>query len=261
MSVLVDKNTRLLVQGLTGKEGTFHALQMRDYGTNIVGGVTPGKGGATHEGFAVFNTVAEIRGRRTALLRFWLLIAATSAAFVPVAWLMDLPASDRTVLTALFGAGAVLVALRGYTQYCRVNMMALYEKGIAPPLKPHATLSPAMDFRVPYGDFSRVVVEHNDIERKELAPEMFFRFTFTYKDGVRLVLEPALLGRNPAKDQVKAFFDAVKEGLGSTIPDRVELRTVLPDGRRPVATVSSSRLGLRVGTHRLGTALPLALGR
>jgi succinyl-CoA synthetase alpha subunit len=58
LSVLVDKNTRLLVQGLTGKEGTFHALQMRDYGTNIVGGVTPGKGGTTHEGFAVFNTVA-----------------------------------------------------------------------------------------------------------------------------------------------------------------------------------------------------------
>jgi succinyl-CoA synthetase alpha subunit len=59
LSVLVDKNTRLVVQGLTGKEGTFHALQMRDYGTNIVGGVTPGKGGTTHEGFPVFNTVAE----------------------------------------------------------------------------------------------------------------------------------------------------------------------------------------------------------
>jgi succinyl-CoA synthetase alpha subunit len=59
LSVLVDKSTRLLVQGITGKEGTFHALQMRDYGTNIVGGVTPGKGGTTHEGFAVFNTVAD----------------------------------------------------------------------------------------------------------------------------------------------------------------------------------------------------------
>jgi succinyl-CoA synthetase alpha subunit len=59
LSVLVDKNTRLLVQGLTGKEGTFHALQMRDYGTQIVGGVTPGKGGTKHEGFPVFNTVAE----------------------------------------------------------------------------------------------------------------------------------------------------------------------------------------------------------
>jgi succinyl-CoA synthetase alpha subunit len=59
LSVLVDQNTRLIVQGLTGKEGTFHALQMRDYGTNIVGGVTPGKGGTTHEGFAVFNTVSD----------------------------------------------------------------------------------------------------------------------------------------------------------------------------------------------------------
>jgi ketol-acid reductoisomerase len=56
LSVLVDQNTRLIVQGLTGKEGTFHALQMREYGTNIVGGVTPGKGGTTHEGFPVFNT-------------------------------------------------------------------------------------------------------------------------------------------------------------------------------------------------------------
>jgi succinyl-CoA synthetase alpha subunit len=59
LSVLVDKDTRLLVQGLTGKEGTFHALQMRDYGTKIAGGVTPGKGGTTHEGFPVFNTVAD----------------------------------------------------------------------------------------------------------------------------------------------------------------------------------------------------------
>ena len=59
MAVLVDKNTRLIVQGITGKEGTFHTLQMRDYGTNIVGGVTPGKGGTTHEGFPVFNTVAD----------------------------------------------------------------------------------------------------------------------------------------------------------------------------------------------------------
>ena len=59
MSVLVDKSTRLIVQGLTGKEGTFHAKQMVEYGTNIVGGVTPGKGGATHEGIPVFNTVAD----------------------------------------------------------------------------------------------------------------------------------------------------------------------------------------------------------
>ncbi len=59
MSILVDKNTRLIVQGITGKEGTFHAQQMIEYGTNVVGGVTPGKGGTTHEGVAVFNTVAD----------------------------------------------------------------------------------------------------------------------------------------------------------------------------------------------------------
>ncbi len=59
MSVLVDKNTRLVVQGITGKEGTFHTKQMVEYGTNVVGGVTPGKGGTKHEGIAVFNTVAD----------------------------------------------------------------------------------------------------------------------------------------------------------------------------------------------------------
>ncbi|HEX8160721.1 MAG TPA: succinate--CoA ligase subunit alpha [Pyrinomonadaceae bacterium] len=59
MSVLVDKNTRLVVQGITGKEGTFHTKQMVEYGTNVVGGVTPGKGGTTHEGVAVFNTVEQ----------------------------------------------------------------------------------------------------------------------------------------------------------------------------------------------------------
>jgi succinyl-CoA synthetase alpha subunit len=59
MSVLVDKNTRLIVQGLTGKEGTFHAKGCAEYGTKVVGGVTPGKGGTTHEGWPIFNTVAD----------------------------------------------------------------------------------------------------------------------------------------------------------------------------------------------------------
>ncbi|MFT3878829.1 MAG: succinate--CoA ligase subunit alpha [Gemmatales bacterium] len=58
MSILVDKNTKVIVQGL-GKQGTFHALQCREYGTNIVGGVSPGKGGQSKEGFPLFNTVAE----------------------------------------------------------------------------------------------------------------------------------------------------------------------------------------------------------
>jgi succinyl-CoA synthetase alpha subunit len=59
MSVLVGKDTKLIVQGITGSAGTFHAKQMREYGTNVVGGVTPGKGGLVHEGFPVFDTVAD----------------------------------------------------------------------------------------------------------------------------------------------------------------------------------------------------------
>jgi succinyl-CoA synthetase alpha subunit len=59
LAILVDKNTRLAVQGITGKEGSFHAQQCREYGTNIVAGITPGKGGAVHEGTPIFNTVEE----------------------------------------------------------------------------------------------------------------------------------------------------------------------------------------------------------
>ena len=59
MSVLIDRNTRLIVQGITGREGTFHAKQAAAYGTQVVGGVTPGKGGTTHEGWPVFNTVSD----------------------------------------------------------------------------------------------------------------------------------------------------------------------------------------------------------
>jgi succinyl-CoA synthetase alpha subunit len=59
LSILVDKNTRVIVQGITGKEGSFHAQQMIAYGTQIVGGVTPGKGGTEHHGVPVFDTLAE----------------------------------------------------------------------------------------------------------------------------------------------------------------------------------------------------------
>lgn len=71
MAILVDRSTRLLVQGLTGREGTFHALQCRDYGTQVVAGVTPGKGGTIHEGIPVFDTVdAAVRatGANTSLI-------------------------------------------------------------------------------------------------------------------------------------------------------------------------------------------------
>src|SRR6266581_6571085 len=80
MSVLVDKSTRLVVQGITGKEGTFHTKQMVEYGTNVVGGVTPGKGGMTHEGIPVFNTVAAAVGDAG---------ANASVVYVPPAFAAD----------------------------------------------------------------------------------------------------------------------------------------------------------------------------
>ncbi len=80
MSILVDKNTRLIVQGITGREGTFHTLQAKAYGTQVVGGVTPGKGGTTHEGLPVFNTVAEARDKTG---------ANASVIFVPPAFAAD----------------------------------------------------------------------------------------------------------------------------------------------------------------------------
>src|SRR3954452_3867429 len=59
MSILVNKSTRVIVQGLTGREGTFHAKACADYGTQIVGGVTPGKGGTKHESWPIFNSVQD----------------------------------------------------------------------------------------------------------------------------------------------------------------------------------------------------------
>jgi succinyl-CoA synthetase alpha subunit len=93
MSILIDKKTRLVVQGITGKEGTFHALACRDYGTKLVAGVTPGKGGGRHEGVPVFDTVrdaVEAEG------------ANTSMIFVPPAFAAD------AILEAL-DAGLTLV--------------------------------------------------------------------------------------------------------------------------------------------------------
>lgn len=80
MSVLVNKNSKIIVQGFTGSEGTFHAGQMIDYGTNVVGGVTPGKGGMEHLGKPVFNTVQEAVDQ---------VGADTSIIFVPPAFAAD----------------------------------------------------------------------------------------------------------------------------------------------------------------------------
>ena len=80
MSILVNKNSRVIVQGLTGSEGTFHAQQMIEYGTRVVGGITPGKGGQTHLNRPVFNSVIDAMNETG---------ADTSVIFVPAAFAAD----------------------------------------------------------------------------------------------------------------------------------------------------------------------------
>ncbi|HEY0710253.1 MAG TPA: succinate--CoA ligase subunit alpha [Polyangia bacterium] len=99
MSILVDKNTKVIVQGLTGSAGTFHAKQMREYGTQVVGGVTPGKGRTTHEGFPVFDTVAQA-------------VAATGAN-ASVIYVPPPGAADAILEAAAAGIGVIICITEG----------------------------------------------------------------------------------------------------------------------------------------------------
>jgi succinyl-CoA synthetase alpha subunit len=99
MAVLIDRNTRLLVQGLTGREGTFHAKQAAAYGTSVVGGVTPGKGGTSHEGWPIFDTVHDAV-KKTG--------ANASVIFVPPPF-----AADAVMEAADAGVGVVVCITEG----------------------------------------------------------------------------------------------------------------------------------------------------
>lgn len=113
MSVLVDRSTRLLVQGVTGREGTFHTRQAMEYGTSVVGGVTPGKGGTTHEGVPVFNTVAEAR-RETG--------ADASVIFVPPPF-----AADAVMEAADAGIELVVCITEGVPTFDIIRVMSFLE--------------------------------------------------------------------------------------------------------------------------------------
>jgi succinyl-CoA synthetase alpha subunit len=109
MSVLIDKSTRLLVQGLTGREGTFHAKQAAAYGTTVVGGVTPGKGGATHEGWPVFDTVRDAVEKEG---------ANASVIFVPPPF-----AADAVMEAAEAGIGVVVCITEGIPTFDMMRAM------------------------------------------------------------------------------------------------------------------------------------------
>jgi succinyl-CoA synthetase alpha subunit len=113
MAVLIDKSTRLLVQGLTGREGTFHAKQAAAYGTTVVGGTSPGKGGTKHEGWPVFDTVAEAV-KETG--------ANASVVFVPPPF-----AADAVMAAADAGIGLVVCITEGIPTLDMMRVLTFLE--------------------------------------------------------------------------------------------------------------------------------------
>jgi succinyl-CoA synthetase alpha subunit len=109
MSILIDQKTRVIVQGFTGREGTFHAQQMIEYGTRVVGGITPGKGGQTHLGRPVFNTMQEALRREE---------ADASVIFVPARF-----AADAIVEAALAGIALIVCISEGVPVLDMVKVM------------------------------------------------------------------------------------------------------------------------------------------
>ena len=113
MSILVDKSTRLIVQGITGREGGFHTAQAVAYGTNVVGGVTPGKGGTKHEGIDVFNTVYAAREETG---------ANASVIFVPPPF-----AADAIMEAADAGIELVICITEGVPTFDMIRTMNVLE--------------------------------------------------------------------------------------------------------------------------------------
>ncbi len=114
MSVLVNKDSKIIVQGFTGKEGTFHASQMIEYGTNVVGGVTPGKGGQTHLDRPVFATVADAVTKTG---------ADTTIIFVPPRF-----AADAVLEAAAAGIKVIICITEGIPVQDMIKVKAIIDE-------------------------------------------------------------------------------------------------------------------------------------
>ncbi len=144
MSVLVNKNSKIIVQGFTGSEGTFHATQMIEYGTNVVGGVTPGKGGQTHLDRPVFNTVSEAVEKAG---------ADTTIIFVPPAFAADaiMEAADagiKVIITITEGIPvADMVKAANYLKEKNCTMIGPNCPGVITPGEAKVGIMPGFVFK------------------------------------------------------------------------------------------------------------------
>lgn len=144
MSVLVNKNSKIIVQGFTGTEGTFHAEQMIEYGTPVVGGVTPGKGGKTHLGKPVFNTVKEAVDQ---------LEADTSIIFVPPAFAADaiLEAAEagiKVIITITEGIPVKdMIPVKAYLKKEGITMIGPNCPGVITPGEAKVGIMPGFIFK------------------------------------------------------------------------------------------------------------------
>lgn len=144
MSVLVDKNSRIIVQGFTGNEGSFHATQMIEYGTNVVGGVTPGKGGSLHLDKPVFNTVAEAVNATG---------ANVSIIFVPPAFAADaiMEAADAGIAVIVCITEGIptkdMIAAKAYLQGKNVRLIGPNCPGVITPEGAKVGIMPGFVFK------------------------------------------------------------------------------------------------------------------
>ncbi|MEZ4703322.1 MAG: succinate--CoA ligase subunit alpha [Rhodothermales bacterium] len=153
MSILVDKNTRLVVQGFTGREGTFHAEQMIEYGTTLVGGITPGKGGQKHLDRPVFNTVAEAVEKEG---------ANTSVIFVPPPFAADaiMEAADAGIKVIICITEGIpvrhMIPVYPFVQERGAHLIGPNCPGVITPGAAKVGIMPAMIFKPgPIGVISR----------------------------------------------------------------------------------------------------------